>query len=227
VLRNEVFQDRLFSHRSPNVTAIDGRDGSVVGTMDLGGAPEQGASDGKGKLYVDLEDKDAVAVVDVFALKVTGRYELGGKGGGPAGLALDEKNHILFACCRDPHTAVVINADDGKILDALPIGSGCDGALFNPNTMEAFSSQRDGTLTVIKEAGRGHFDVEQTLGTRVGAKTSTLDAKTGRIFLITAEFAPPAPQPAGGAAGSGAEAGRGRRRGAMVPDSFTILAVGR
>src|SRR5438477_277967 len=106
----------VFSHRAPNATVIDAKDGSVVGTIDLGGAPEQSASDGQGHLYVDLEDKDQVAVVDVKSLKVTAHYDLGGKGHAPAGLGLDAKNQILFAFCGDSATAVILSADDGKIL---------------------------------------------------------------------------------------------------------------
>lgn len=153
-------------------------------------------------------------------MKVTAHYNLGGKGGTPAGLALDVKNHVLFAFCRRPQTAVVLNADDGKVLATLPIGNGVDAGSFNPATMEAFSSQRDGTLTVIKEKGPTEFEVEQTVQTKPGAKTSTLDTKTNHIFLITAEQAPPPP-------GADAGGGRGRGRGQMVPDSFTILVVGR
>jgi len=89
-------------HSQPNATVIDGKDGSTVGTLDLGGAPEQAVSDGQGHLYVDIEDKDNIAVVDVKTLKVTAHYDLGGKGGGPAGLGLDAKNGILFAMCRNP-----------------------------------------------------------------------------------------------------------------------------
>src|SRR4051812_11544844 len=106
----------VFSHTAPNATVIDARDGTVVGTIDLGGAPEQSASDGKGRLYVALEDKDQIAVVDVNSLKVLAHYSLEGKGGGPAGLSLDIKNNILFAFCHEPATAVILNAQDGHIL---------------------------------------------------------------------------------------------------------------
>ena len=95
----------VFSHREPNATVIDGKDGTVVGTIDLGGAPEQAQSDGEGHLYVDIEDKDKIAVVDVKTLKVTAHYDLAGKGGGPGGLGLDAKNHILFAMCHEPKPA--------------------------------------------------------------------------------------------------------------------------
>ena len=213
--------ERVFvlSHRSPNATAIDAKDGSVLGTIDLGGAPEQAVSDGHGQVYVDIEDKDNVAVVDANSLTVTTHFDLAGKGGGPAGLALDAKNHVLFACCRKPQTVVILNADNGNIISSLPIGSGVDGAVFNPNTMEAFSSQRDGTLTIVKEVNPGSYKVEQNVQTKLGAKTCTLDTKTNHIFLITAEQAPPSAQSQGG--------GQGRRGGRWLPDSFRILVVGR
>ncbi len=208
----------IFSHRAPNATVIDAKDGTVVGTIDLGGAPEQAVTDGKGHLYVDLEDKDMIAAVDAKTMKVTGQYDLQKKGGGPGGLAFDVKNHVLFASCHNPQTMVILNSEDGTILDALPIGNGTDGATFNPETKEAFSSQRDGTLTVVKENGPTSFAVEQNVQTMTGAKTLTLDSKTGHIVLIAAEFTPPpTPPPAGGRGG----------RGQMVPGSFTILVVGK
>jgi DNA-binding beta-propeller fold protein YncE len=212
----------VLSHRAPNVTVIDGDSGNVVGTIDLGGAPEQGASDGRGRVFIDLENRDKVAVVDANSLKLLTTYDLQGKGGGPAGLALDAKNRVLFAFCRDPHTAVILNASSGEILATLPIGEGVDSAEFNPDTGEAFSSQRDGTLTVINETNPRTFEVEETVTTRPGARTSTLDAKTGRIFLITGEFAP-MPRPP---SPTGEKKGRGQRP-QMVPGSFSILVVGR
>ena len=197
---------------------INAADGSVVGTVDLGGAPEQAVTDGKGHLYVDIEDKDNIAVVDAKTLTVTAHYDVAGKGGTCAGLALDAKNHILFAACRNPANMVILNADDGKIITSLPIGNLCDGVVFNPKTMEAFSSQGDGTLTVIKENSPTSFVVEQTLQTKQGARTSTLDTKTNQIFLITAELTPPTPpKEPGGRAG----------RGQVIPDSFSILVVGK
>ena len=211
--------ERIFvlSHSQPNATVINSKDGSVVGTMDLGGAPEQATSDGAGRLFVALEDKDNIAVVDVNSLKVTAHYTLDGKGGGPAGLALDVKNHILFACCHQPQTCVILNADDGKILATLPIGRGTDGGGFNPVTMEAFSSQGDGTLTIIKENSPTSFEVAQTVQTKSRAKTCTLDTKNNQILLITTEPAP-------GAVASPAGGGRGGRGGPALLD---ILVVGR
>jgi DNA-binding beta-propeller fold protein YncE len=216
----------VFSHRNPNATVINAADGTIVGTIDdLGGAPEQAVSDGAGKIYVDIEDGDNVAVVDAKTLQVTGHYDLGGKGGGPGGLAMDVRNHILFAFCHDPHTVVIMNADTGKILDSLPIGDGVDAAEFNPSTSEAFSSQGDGTLTVIKEDSPTTFEVEQNIDTQRGARTSTLDTKTNQIYLITAQMLPPASEPAASQPTTQADAPR-RGRGTMVPGSFTILVVG-
>lgn len=190
----------VFSHSQPNATVIDGKDGTVVGTIDLGGAPEQAASDNQGHLYVCVEDKDNIAVVDVKTLKVTAHYSLEGKGGGPAGLGLDAKNHLLFAMCHDPQTCVILNAEDGKILATLPIGRGTDGGGFNPSTLEAFSSQGDGTLTIIKETSPTSFEVAQTVQTKPRAKTCTLDTRNNQIVLITTEPAPSSAAPATNAA---------------------------
>src|SRR5271169_3754580 len=188
-LTDRVF---IFSHEAPSITVIDPKDGSIVGTIDVGGAMEQAQSDGQGKLYVDVENEKKVAVVDVKGLKVITKYELGDKAGEPGGLGLDVKNHILFAMCADPDVCVVLDAEKGTILATLPIGNGTDGGGFNPNTMEAFSSQRDGTLTIIKESSPTSFAVDQTVQTKRGCKTSSLDSKTDRIVLICTERLPQA-----------------------------------
>jgi DNA-binding beta-propeller fold protein YncE len=209
----------ILSHAAPHVTAINTKDGTVIGTVDIGGMPEQAAADGKGHMYIDVEDMDNVAVVDQKTMKVTAHYDVAGKGGTCAGLAMDAKNRILFAACRNPANMVILNADTGSIITTLPIGMGTDGASFNPKTMEAFSSNgMSGTLSIIKENGPTSFEVEQTLPTLNGARTSALDTKTNHIILIAAEFGPPTPpaQP-GGRAG----------RGAIIPDSFSIIMVGK
>jgi DNA-binding beta-propeller fold protein YncE len=209
----------ILSHRAPNATVIDAKDGSIVGTVDIGGAPEQAVTDGRGHVYIDVEDKDNVAVVDARTLQVTAHYGFDDKAKVPAGLAFDVKNHLLFVACRNTPTMVILNSETGKVITTLPIGTGVDGAAFNPATMEAFSSQGDGTLTVIKENSPTSFAVEQTVQTKVSAKTMTLDSKTNRVLLIAADFAPaPSTPPAGG--------GRAAR-GPMVPDSFSILEVGK
>jgi DNA-binding beta-propeller fold protein YncE len=216
----DAFNDRVyvFSHIAPNATVFNAADGAVLGTIDLGGQPEQAASDGKGHIYVDLEDKNNIAVVDAKTMMVTAHYDLQGKGGTCAGLAMDVKNNILFATCRNPQAMVILNATNGDIITSLPIGQGTDGAGFNPSTMEAFSSQGDGTLTIVKENSSTSFAVEQTLPTIAGGKTMTFDSKTGHILIIGAEYTAPTPP-----AQPGGRAGRGQ----MVPDSFAIVVVGK
>jgi hypothetical protein len=233
---NHRFYD--LSHSQPNITAIDTKDGSIVKTIDIGGQPEQGQFDGKNTIYVDLEDKGAIAVIDAAKMTLDHTIDIKSSGDGCAGLALDTKNGILFAACRSPQVMVIVNAASGKVITTLPIGQGCDGATFNPATMEAFSSQGDGTLTIIKENSPTSFVVEQTVKTPPRAKTLTLDTKTGHILLITAEFgAPPAPAaapaapaapPAGTPPAEGPRpGGGGRGRAPIVPGSFSIIVVGK
>jgi outer membrane protein assembly factor BamB len=228
----------ILSHSEPNITVLDDKDGSILGTIDIDGAPEQATTDGHGKIYVDIEDKAAIAVIDANTMKMIGKYDLSGKGGGCAGLALDAKNNLLFASCRDNKNMIILSAADGHIIADLPTGSGSDGATFNPATMEAFSSQGDGTLTVVKENSPTSFSVEQTVATPARAKVLTLDTKTNQILTITAEFGPVpvAPIAAAQAAGATQPAGgpppgtpawmRGPRA-PMIPGSFQILVIGK
>ncbi len=217
----------VFSHPTKDATVIDAKDGTVLGTIDLGGVPEQGVADGKGKLYVVMQDAiGSVTVVDTKTMKATGHYSFIDKGG-CNGLALDVKNQILFAACarsgnppvQPPNPMMVIlSATDGKILANLPLAGGSDGAAFNPSTMEAFSTHGNGTMTIIKEKSPTSFEVEQNLPTMNGARTVTLDSKTGHLFTMSQERGPAPPPPPGG--------GRGPQ-GAAVPGSFTILMIGK
>jgi DNA-binding beta-propeller fold protein YncE len=215
----------VFSHQAPSITVIDPKDGAIVGTIDVGGAMEQAQSDGQGKLYVDVEDEKKVAVIDVKTLKVITKYDLGDKAGEPGGLGLDVKNHILFAMCANPSVCVVLDAEKGTILATLPIGNGTDGGGFNPSTMEAFSSQRDGTLTIIKETSPASFAVEQTVQTKPGCKTCSLDSKNNRIVLICTERSPQAA--AGTTATTTNAPGGGRRGDRGGPGNLDVLFVGR
>ena len=223
----------VFSHSAPNDTVIDAKDGTIVGTIDLGGAPEQAATDGNGHIYVDIEDKGNVGVIDTKAMTVTAHYELGDKGSTPSGLGFDaKKNKILFVACRQPQPGtMVINERDRRQdpRDASTKAGASDGAVFNPATMEAFSTHSNGTLTVIKETSPTAFEVEQNLQTMAGAKTVTLDSKTSHVLTMTADYGPTpgseTPLPAGGAPAG--RAGGGRARGPMLPDSFTIFVIGK
>jgi DNA-binding beta-propeller fold protein YncE len=225
----------ILSHSEPNITVLDDKDGSILGTIDIGGAPEQAVTDGKGRIYVDIEDKAAIAVIDANTMKMVGRYDVSSKGAGCAGLAIDAKNGILFAACREKMNMIILSAADGHILTDLPIGNGCDGATFNPATMEAFSSQGDGTLTVIKEDSPASFSVEQTVATPARAKVLTLDTRTNRILTITAEYGPVPAAPAATAGATpppngpppGASAFMRGPRPPMIPGSFQILVIGK
>lgn len=232
----DPFNERIwiFSHQPPYATVIDGKDGTVVGTIDLGGAPEQGVSDGKGTVYVNISDKANIAVVDAKDLKVTAHYDVSSKGTGGSGLGLDAKNHILFAYYRQPSPVVIIvNSENGNIITTQPTGMGVDTAVFNPSTMEAISAERGGTMTFIKENSPTDFSVEQTLQTMPVAKTIALDTKTDHLFTMTAEYGPaPAPPPPSAAPAQGGPQGgppggfRGGRA-PMIPDSFTVFMVGK
>jgi hypothetical protein len=225
----DTFNERvyIFSHPTKDATVIDAKDGTVIGTIDLGGVPEEAVSDGKGTMYVVMQDpQGSVAVVDTKTMKATAHYPLGDHGG-CNGLALDEKNHVLFAACAragvPPNvtpapTMVILSATDGKILTNLPLAGGSDGAVFNPATMEAFSSHSNGTLTVVKETSPTTFEVEENLQTMLGARTLTLDTNTNRIFVMSVERGPaPPPPPAGGRGGQAPP----------IPGSFTILMIGK
>src|SRR5215467_740396 len=225
------FNDRVyvFSHPTKDATVIDSRDGAVLGTIDLGGVPEQGVADGKGMLYVVMQDpQGSVTAVDVKTMKAVAHYPFGDIGG-CNGLALDQKNKVLFAACarsgnppaNPPEPKMVIlSAVDGKILTTLPLAGGSDGAVFNPKTMEAFSTHGNGTLTVVKENSPTSFEVEQNLQTMNGARTITLDSKTNHILTMSQERGP---------APASAPPGPGGRppQGPAVPGSFTIVLVGK
>lgn len=225
---NDTYNHHFYvlSHSAPNITVLDDKDGSILGTIDIGGAPEQAATDGAGKIYVDIEDKAAIAVIDANTMKMVGKYDVSSKGSGCAGLALDAKNGILFAACREKNNMVILSAADGHIITDLPTGEGCDGASFNPESMEAFSSQGDGTMTIIKEDSPASFHVEQTVATPARARTHTLDSKTGNLYTITAEFGPvPKTPPANVPAN--APAYMRMPRPPMIPHSFQIVVIGK
>ena len=224
----------VFSHPTKNALVLNGADGAVVGTIDLGGTPEQGVADGKGTLYVVMQAESNVAVVDEKSMKTAAHYDFSDKGGRCNGLALDVKNGVLFVACgassmtpaqgQPPQpTMVIMSAKDGKILTTLPLPGGSDGAQFNPATMEAFATLGNGHLAVVKETSPTTFEMEQDLETMNGARTIALDTKTGHIFTMAQEYGPPPPPSANPPEGA---RGRGGRAPA-VPGSFTILMIGK
>jgi len=177
---------------------VDPKTGSIDPPIDLGGKPEFLASDGAGKVYINLEDKDQVAVVDIKERKVLAHWPVA-PGGAPVGLSIDTAKKRLFVGCRKPQKLIVMSTDDGKVIADLPIGAGVDATKFDGH--QAFASCRDGKLAVAGESSPGKFEIAQTVTTAVGAKTMDVDPEKHKIYLPTAEFeeakpgARPAPKP--------------------------------
>ena len=204
-----------FNGRSSDATAIDAASGKVAGTIALGGRPEFAISDGKGTIFVNIEDKSEVVAFDSKKLEVKNRWSIA-PGEEPSGLAFDAKTRRLFAVCAN-EKMIVLNADNGKIIADLPTGKGTDAAGFDPKTGFAFASNGAGTMTIVREDKNNKFSVVENIETQRGARTMTLDAKTGKIYLPTAEFGEtPAPTKE-----------RPNPRPAIVPDSFVILIFGK
>jgi YVTN family beta-propeller protein len=200
---------------SASATAIDAATNAVVGSVALGGRPEFAVADGRGRIYLNLEDSSAVVAFDARTLRVEGRWPLA-PCTGPSGLAMDRAHRRLFAVCSNQLMAVM-DADAGRVITTLPIGAGVDGAAFDPGTQLAFASAGDGTLTVVHEDAPDRFTVVDSVATQRGARTIALDERTHRVFLPTAEFGPPpAPTPE-----------RPRPRPPVIPGSFVVLVVDR
>ncbi|HEV7859127.1 MAG TPA: hypothetical protein VGO91_10965 [Pyrinomonadaceae bacterium] len=204
-----------FNGASSDATAIDAQAETVAGTIPLGGRPEFAAADEKGHVYVNLEDKSEVLELDSKKLAVNNRWPLA-PGEEPSGMAMDRKHRRLFIVCSNK-LMIVMNADNGKLVTSLPIGSGTDAAGFDPETGLAFSSNGEGTLTIVHEDSPEKFSVVENVATQKGARTMTLDPTTHRVFLVTAEFGPP-PAPT---------ADRPHPRPSIVPGSFVVLVVGK
>lgn len=202
-----------FNGRSHNVTVIDAETLKVLATVDLGGKPEVAVADGAGHVFVNIEDTSEMVVLDQAANRVLARWPLK-PCGEPTGLAIDVAHQRLFSACAN-HKMVVVDATSGRLVADLPIGAGPDGAEFDPALGLAFSSNGDGTLSVIRENDAEHFSVAASVPTQAKARTLSLDASSHRIYLVTASF------------GSMPEAAAGGRkpRPPMLPDSFTILVV--
>ncbi len=207
----EPFSKRVFTFnaRSQDSTAVDAASGKVAGTVALGGKPEFPASDGKGKLYVNIEDKGQISEVDVTKLSVLNTWPIA-PCQEPSALAFDVEHHRLFAGCGNKMMAVV-DSDSGKVITTVPIGEGVDAGRFNPNTQEIFMSCGEGVLTIIHEDTPDKYTVRQNLPTVKGARTMALDQKNDIAYLVTAQREDK-PVPAG-------------QRPAMVPGSFELIVV--
>ncbi len=201
-----------FNGRSHNASVIDAATDKLVATIPLSGKPEAAAADGTGRMFVDIEDKSEIAVIDTATARVTASWPLAGCDE-PAGLAIDVKSHRLFAGCHNK-LLFVINSDNGKVLMNLPIGAGVDANAFDATTSQIFSSQGDGTLTIIKEESADKFSVQQNAGTQRGARTMALNTRNHDVYLVAAEYEE---TPA-------VDSQRPRRT--MRPGSFTLLVMG-
>jgi DNA-binding beta-propeller fold protein YncE len=191
----------------PIAPDVDPKSGQADPAVRLGGKPEFLAADGKGKVYINLVDKDQVAVVDTKAMKVVDKWPTA-PGGAPVGMSMDTEHRRLFIGCRKPQKLIIMSADDGKVLADLPIGAGVDATQFDNGYV--FASCRDGSLAIAQETSPGKFQIVQNLQTRPGAKTMAIDSTTHTIFLPTAEF--------------GKETGA-RSRPIPKPDTFMIVVV--
>jgi len=180
-----------FNGRTANVTAIDGASGAVAGTFAVGGKPEFAVTDLQGRVYVNIEDKNEIVAFDPRTLKIEARWALPGCDS-PTGLAIGVKTKRLFSGCGN-QVLVVLSAGDGHAIAKLPTGRGTDAVAFDPDSSLVFSSNGEGTLTVIHEDSPDVFRVVQNLSTKEGARTMALDPKTHAIFLPTALFGPPSP----------------------------------
>jgi YVTN family beta-propeller protein len=207
----DKFSKRVFTFnaRSHDTTAIDAASGKVAGTVALGGKPEFPASDGKGKLYVNIEDKSQIAQVDVSKLSLLNAWSIA-PCQEPSALAFDVEHHRLFSGC-DNKLMSVVDSDSGKVITTVPIGEGVDAGAFNSKTQEVFMSCGEGVLTVIHEDTPDKYSVKQNLATVKGARTMALDPEHNVVYLVTAkrEDKPPAPG----------------QRPAMVPGSFELMVV--
>jgi DNA-binding beta-propeller fold protein YncE len=204
-----------FNGKSEDSTAIDAAKGTVLGTIKLQGRPEFAVSDGKGEIFVNIEDKSQLDAIDPNKLEVKSRWPLA-PCKEPSGLSMDRKNRRLFSGCDNKMMAVV-DADSGKVLATPAIGDGVDATAFDDGTGLAFASCGEGMLTVIREDSPSKFSVVENVKTQEGARTLALDQKTHQVFVVTAKFGPP-PAPT-------AENPHPRRT--ILPDSFVVLGLGK
>jgi YVTN family beta-propeller protein len=201
--------------RSHDATVIEAKTGGVITTIPLGGKPEFAAPDGAGHVYVNLEDESEMLEIDTRKQSVTARWPLS-PCEGPSGIAMDTAHRRLFAACANK-VMVVVNADTGQLVATLPIGAGVDGAGFDPGTALAFSSNGEGTLSVVREDSADSYTLLESIPTQRGARTMAVDPARHQVFLVTADFGP-TPSPT---------QDDPRPRPPLVPDSFVVLVVGR
>ncbi len=183
----DAFSHKVFTFngRSSNSTVIDAKTNKVIGTIALSGKPEFPQSDGKGLVYVNIEDKSEISVINVRTLKVEKSWSIA-PGEEPSGLALDVANSRLFSVCGNK-LMVVSDIIAGKVVTTVPIGDGCDGVAFDPSRKRIYSSNGEGTMTVVQQEGADKYTVVENMPTKAGARTITIDKNSGRLYLSVAE----------------------------------------
>ncbi|MEI8115228.1 MAG: YncE family protein [Bacteroidia bacterium] len=194
-----------FNGRSSNSTVIDANTLKVIATIPLAGKPEFAQTDGKGKIFVNIEDKSSLAIINAVTLKVDKMWSIA-PGEEPSGLAFDQLNNRLFSVCGNK-LMVVSDAVSGKVVTTCPIGDGCDGVAFDPATKRIFASNGEGTMTVIQQVSADQYKVLETLPTQAGARTITVDKTTHHIYV------------------SGGEYGEGTGRRPVKPNTFKVLDI--
>ena len=206
----DPFSQKIFTFNggSSNATVIDAKTNKVITNIPLEGKPEFSVTDGKGKIFVNIEDKSSMNVINTATLKAEKRWSIA-PGEEPSGLAIDLENNRLFSVCSNK-LMVVSDAKTGKVITTLPIGDRCDGVAFDPGTKRAYSSNGEGTITVVKQLNKDSYKVLETIATQKGARTITIDNKTHHLYLPTADYGA---TPSGGG------------RPAIKPDSFVILDI--
>lgn len=210
--RHEVY---AMNGRGQSVSVVDARSGDVLATVPVGGKPESAAADPAAhRLFVNLEDKSAIAVIDTNSRQVTATWPLA-PGEEPTGIAIDPKTHRLFVGCGN-RMMVMMDDTNGKVVASVPAGAGIDATWFDPATDLAYSSAREGVVTVAKETSPSTFTVVETVKTAPGARTMALDPVTKRIYVSTVDYAPAE------AGASGGQPGRPQAK----PDSFKVLVFG-
>ncbi|MEO6636659.1 MAG: YncE family protein [Ginsengibacter sp.] len=197
--------------RGKSLSIIDPETDSIIATVELNGKPEEAASDGNGRLYVNLEDKNQIAVIDMKTFTVLNRWPIT-PGESATGLAIDTKTNRLFAAC-DNKLLMVINSVNGKVVTSLPIGDGCDGVVFDEDQKMIYTSNGEGNVTVIKEMDEDKFMVVETVPTKESARTLTIDQAAHMLFLPSAQFEP---------LEKGAAENQRRK---ISPGSFAVLVV--
>lgn len=209
---NRVF---TFNHSSGNVTAIDARTGSVVGTAEIGGVLEAGQSDGA-RVFVNVEDKSEIGVFDARTMQTIAHWPLA-PCVAPTGMAIDRAHRRLIVGCADSKMMAIVDYGTGKVVTTVPAGAGIDAAAFDPATQLAFAPAGDGTLTIAHEDAPDRFTVVATVTTLPRARTMALDERTHKLYTVSARFNP-APAPT---------AETPRPRPTMVPGSFVVLVLDR